>query len=288
MFPVYVPLTQIAPAPVDSKHANMSTDAVAFLPQKMADWRHCIPAFIQYLEAGFSASKITDQKTMVSKTQLAVTPAIADEVMDLFQNLPSAAGDTPFDELKRRLLARFTPTPEAKFKQLLFSCELGDLAPSALYRKMKGLNAKFLADEALMTLWKDKLPQTIQLHLTAQASATLEEKLQMADSLHVLAQQKQQVNEIASAPEDMAMQLEVLQRRIKQLEMGNKNSYQSQTRDSPINHQKPAYKPWQKNKNKKPPVQNQNWCYYHNVYGAKAYKCSAPCSFQRQPPRSGN
>jgi len=286
MFPSFVPLTLIPPAPASTKPAiTMATDAVAFLPQKMAEWRHCIPSFIQYLEAGFSASKVTDQKTMVSKTQLAVTRAIADEVMDLFQNLPT---DTPFDELKRRLLARFTPTPEAKFKQLLFSSELGDLAPSALYRKMKGLNANFLADEALKTLWKDKLPQTIQLHLTTQTSASLEEMLQMSDSLHVLAQQKQHVNEIASGPEDMAKQLEVLQRRIKQLEMGNKNNYQPQNRDSSYNHQKPANKHWLKNKNKKPPIQNHNWCYYHNVYGAKAYKCAAPCSYQAQPPRSGN
>jgi hypothetical protein len=284
MFPVFVSLEATPPAPVDNQHAlTMASDAIAFLPQKMAEWRNCIPGFIQYLEAGFSASKVTDQKTMVSKTQLAVTPAIADEVMDLFQNLPT---DKPFDELKRRLLARFTPTPEAKFKQLLFSSELGDLAPSALYRKMKGLNANFLADDALTTLWKDKLPQTIQLHLTAQASATLEEKLKMADSLHVLAQEKQQINEIATGTEDMAKQMEILQRRIKQLEMGNKNSYQSQNRDYSNNHQKPANKPWFKNK--KPPVQNQNWCYYHNVYGAKAYKCSAPCSYHAQPPRSGN
>jgi hypothetical protein len=286
MFPVFVPLDATPPAPVDNKHAlTMASDAIAFLPQKMAEWRNCIPGFIQYLEAGFAASKVTDQKTMVSKTQLAVTPAIADEVMDLFQNLPT---DKPFDELKQRLLARFTPTPEAKFKQLLFSSELGDLAPSALYRKMKGLNANFLADDALTTLWKDKLPQTIQLHLTAQASATLEEKLKMADSLHVLAQEKQQINEIATGTEDMAKQMEIMQRRIKQLEMGNKNSYQSQNRDYSNNHQKPANKPWFKNKNKKPPVQNQNWCYYHNVYGAKAYKCAAPCSYQAQPPRSGN
>jgi hypothetical protein len=172
--------------PVDSTRTlSMETDAIAFTPQAIADWRNSIPGFIQHLEAGFSASKITDQNKMVSKTQLAVTPAIAEEVMDLFQNLPPAA---PFDELKLRLLARFTPTPEAKFRQLLAGPDQGDLAPSALYRRMKGLNSNFLSDEALLTLWKNKLPYSIQLHLTTHHSKPLEEKLLIADNLHILLQ----------------------------------------------------------------------------------------------------
>jgi hypothetical protein len=165
---------------------TMATDAIAFTPQAIADWRNCIPGFIQHLEAGFAASKITDQTTMVSKTQLAVTPAIADEVMDLFLNLPSAA---PFDELKLRLLARFTPAPEAKFRQLLAGFDSSDRAPSALYRQMKGLNSNFLTDEALFTLWKNKLHVSIQQHLTAHHSTPLEETLQIADALHTLLQQ---------------------------------------------------------------------------------------------------
>jgi hypothetical protein len=67
MFPVFISLEATSPAPVDNQHAlTMASDAIAFLPQKMAEWRNCIPGFIQYLEAGFSASKVTDQKTMVT------------------------------------------------------------------------------------------------------------------------------------------------------------------------------------------------------------------------------
>lgn len=266
----------------------MATDAIGFRPQLMAEWRqHAIPSFIMHLEAGFAAGKITDQKTMVCKTQLAVTPAIADEVMDLFINIPS---EVPFNELKRRLLARFTPSPEIKFRQLLTSSELGDFVPSALYRRMKSLNSEdFLADDALLTLWKDKLPQTIQLHLTAHSSATLEDKLKMADNLHARAQQKIQVNEISSRPDDMSTKMDQLLRRMTALEAkGEKNSYQPQKRDYQNNRQKPENQSWRRNNYKKPQVQNSGFCYYHNRFGAKSYKCAEPCSFQNHNPRSEN
>lgn len=86
-------------------------------------------------------------------------PQFLQPVVDIIEN---PAATNKYETLKTRILAEFTHSDQQKLRILLKETELGDNRPSQLLRKMRELSNNVLSDDALKTLWIERLPEQIR------------------------------------------------------------------------------------------------------------------------------
>lgn len=67
--------------------------------------------------------------------------------------------------LKEALISRFSDSEEKRIHQLLASLELNDKKPSDLLREVRQLASGAIADNVLLTIWLQRLPQCVHATL---------------------------------------------------------------------------------------------------------------------------
>lgn len=228
--------------------------------------------FLQ-MEAQFSLANITRDLTKYNHILGTLEPTYLTSVMDIIENPPLA---NKYEAIKNRIIGEFQQSDQHKLRILLRETELGDLKPSQLLRKMRELSNNSLNDDALKTLWIERLPEQIRPVISISNEA-LNNVALMADKMLEITSYNV-ISEVA-APDinrELANQIAVLSKRIDNLTKNSNthsnNRGRSQSRE-------------RKNDRKRASTPSNNdspYCYYHFKFGAMARKCREPCIFESQ------
>uniref|UniRef100_A0A5S6QTC1 RNA-directed DNA polymerase n=1 Tax=Trichuris muris TaxID=70415 RepID=A0A5S6QTC1_TRIMR len=145
-----------------------------FWPQNAKVW------FAQ-AEAQFALGRITASLTKFYHTIASLNETVAREVEDLLE----PQGDHPYEHLKQKLMDRFVPTEEERFRTLTNTSPLGDRRPTQLLREMRHAAAGIVDVESpfFRQLFLHRLPPAVQLVLKAFRSATIDDLARAADNL---------------------------------------------------------------------------------------------------------
>lgn len=224
------------------------------------------------VEAQFNLIGITNENTKFNYLMAQLDLQIVENIWDLV----SSNEENKYSIAKERLLTIYRESEERQIKKLVSEIELGDLKPSQLLRKMKGLGGTEISDKLLKTLWLDKLPQEIRSVLVI-ADGDVNKLADIGDKIWEL-KSPGSVDEVRSVtstsnPTSVFSLHEImdkiceLERQLKRRDSGN-----SRTRSRSRSRSRPRYKPQGK------------YCYYHFRFGSKCKpeKCVSPCQWNAQ------
>lgn len=256
-----------SPKPNNSELARVAVKPPPFWPKDPELW------FVQ-LESQFAVAGITADETKFYTTVSAIDASILQSARDLILKPPE---EKKYDALKDRLISLFADSESARLQQLLQDTQLGDMRPSQLLAKMKDLAGQSFGDPALKSLWLNRLPTQTQAIL-AVSSEPLEKLAQMADKIHELAPptpfqiQAMHQDPHSSAHAPWQQQIDMLADKLEKLTASINRTHGRPFR--PRSRSRSRSNQRSKNDNN-----NKNYCFYHNRFGAKAHKCTQPCSY---------
>ncbi|KAI5755581.1 hypothetical protein M8J77_018107 [Diaphorina citri] len=143
-------------------------------------WKKRPALWFAQLESQFRTANITVDQTRFDIAVSSIDSEVLEHVSDIILNPPFAL---KYDTLKERLIEKYEGTEAQRHRQLLASnLELGERAPSQLYKDMKDLAGVDFPVNVLKTLWLQQLPINVQQILLS-SSKSLEGLVSLADTL---------------------------------------------------------------------------------------------------------
>lgn len=239
--------------------------------------------YFMQMEAQFILSGITLDATKFNHILGSLDPQFLQPVIDVIKNPPAT---NKYDALKTRILREFTESDQHKLRILLKETELGDNKPSQLLRKMRELSNNALSDDALKTLWIERLPEQIRPVIST-ADGDLNKIAEMANKILEITTYRH-VSEVQFSPapthshSESFPQIAALTKQIdeltKKFDKFSNNRGRSQSRGRSNDRSRSS----SKSKNNSP------YCFYHFKFGAMAQKCTEPCKFKASTNESKN
>lgn len=231
--------------------------------------------FIQ-MEAQFTNGGITRDNSKYNHVISVLEPQYLSIVSDLIRNPPA---DGKYETLKTRLISEYTISDHKKLTVLLTEIELGDDKPSHLLRKMRELARNSLREDALKSLWIDRLPENVRAAV-AISNDNLNTCAALADKIIEIVSSKQ-VSEVKT---DNNPSSSHLQAQIDELtkEFREFRSNRSRSPNSYNNNHNDKKRSRSKSNSKRP------YCRFHYKYGALARKCEQPCQYKKPNDNSAN
>ncbi|BHF67899.1 hypothetical protein SprV_0301122900 [Sparganum proliferum] len=116
--------------------------------------------WFRQIEAVFSTSRITSERTRYSYVVQSLPFDVAVDVDDLLDPIPA---NDPYTQLKNAVIQRVAKSANRMLRELFTQVELGDQTPSQLMRHMRSLLAgSHMDDDIFRQIWLDKLPVPMQ------------------------------------------------------------------------------------------------------------------------------
>lgn len=220
--------------------------------------------FIQ-MESQFAVAGIKVDETMYHHVISSLEPQYLLQVADIIRNPPSQG---KYQAVKKSLIAEYTDSDHRKLRKLIKEIELGDLKPSQLLKRMKDLAGDKISDDALKSLWMERLPETVRSVVTIVDGNSAQMALQ-ADKL----MEVQNYPTISSIQEESTLRAEIqeLRNEIKGMRINRRNGGQSHERNRRSKSKSKVRFPF---------------CKYHYRFGDKARKCEEPCQFKNLKPEN--
>ncbi|XP_037930982.1 uncharacterized protein LOC119688586 [Teleopsis dalmanni] len=185
--------------------------------------------------------------------------------------------------LKEELIRRFGESKQKQLIKLLTNLELSDKRPSQLLRDMRNLAGTNISEDALSTLWAQRLPSNVRCILSACNAGSLESMAELADRIMdnlptpqfvMAATTGTHFNQSSSPLEARVLALETAVQQIisslGELTMQLKPS--SRDRSTDRRHEK---------RDRKQSNMRNKVCSYHTRFGSRAFKCTPPCEFSK-------
>ncbi|BHF60762.1 hypothetical protein SprV_0100372800 [Sparganum proliferum] len=133
--------------------SNLSFKLPPFTPSNPRVW-------FRQIEAVFSTSRITSERTRYSYVVQSLPFDVAVDVDDLLDPIPA---NDPYTQLKNAVIQRVAKSANRMLRELFTQVELGDQTPSQLMRHMRSLLAgSHMDDDIFRQIWLDKLPVPMQ------------------------------------------------------------------------------------------------------------------------------
>lgn len=238
--------------------AKVGVRVPPFSPEDPALW------FAQ-MEGQFSLAGITVDSTKFYYVSAQLDHHIAKEVKDIITNPPS---ENKYLKLKTELIRRLSASQERKVRQLLTHEELGDRKPSQFLRHLQTLAGTDVPEDFLRTLWAGRLPTNLQTLVASQRKLSLSDVAELADQVYDIVPSTPQVATTEIAMDEMSRQISELTKQMSELraQLGN---YRHRSRSRTRVKQRFRSK-----------SRDTSMCWYHNRFGNKATRCTAPCSFK--------
>jgi hypothetical protein len=246
-------------------------------------WAERPAVWFAQAEAQFFLADISSETTKFYHVVSQLDQRYAAELEDVF---PSPPERDPYTTLRAELIRRLSPSIEQRIRQFL-TLEMGDRKPSQFLRHLRSL-APDVPEDFLHTIWSSRLPQNIQAILAGQHVGNLDATASSADRISEVAPQPSLAS-VGSSPdstvllrgiEDLSCQMAALSTEQDRLRTSFRDPCSS-TRDP---------RPGSRNCRpvSRPPSRDDataTLCWYHRRFGARAQKCTPPCSYcqQRKP-----
>lgn len=268
--------TEIEKSSTTTENLTMASVRVQFPPFKTDD----IEAWFRRVEHWFTFSKVT---TETDKFALIASQIENSTVANLDEMLNPKMDETPYYDLKKKIISIFEATTTAKINNLLSGCKLGDLKPSQLLSEMKRLGGN-VGDDILRNLWSKRLPLHVQTVVAAATKLSMDEVAVVADT----------VIDVVGTPASIVNQVtgNNIQQPLHQEIQSTKTSEIEDLRAA-VNQLTKSFRDMQSNRSRSKSRDNQNTrdhsstykppenriCRYHRKFGEKAWLCTKPCSF---------
>lgn len=225
------------------------------------------------LEAQFEINRITAEKTKYSYAVAHLDTKCTREVEDIICQPPKIE---PYTKLKEAIVSRFSVSYEEKVRMLLEKEQIGDRKPSSFLRHLRSLAGPAFPDQLLRSIWSSRLPRQVQLMLTTQKQQDISDIADLADQLIELTNVEVcQLSPPSSSNNDALLlslqeQVAELTRVVASLSTSKGISTEGRFRgrSSSRNRSRSRSRP-----------RNNQLCWYHNRFAAKAHKCEEPCSW---------
>lgn len=235
-------------------------------------WSEKPEIWFAQVEAQFELSYITKEQTKFNYLLANLEQNVVENIWDLVGDKSSRK----YSIAKERLLSIFKTSEDRKINNLISELELGDLKPSQLLRKMRGLAGDNFSEKILKTLWMNKLPNYLQ-NILIVSDEEIDKLSEIADRIR----DTKQIDEvhIRSEPQYQAPStsdhhnLSEIQRlcdRIEALESRlSRNNSRFSGRSRSRSRSRPRFK------------ENGDFCYFHFRFGNKCLpeKCKPPCKW---------
>ena len=228
-------------------------------------------------EAQFTISGIKTETTKFNYLLAQLSQNVAENIWDLVNSKETSK----YTAAKKRLLAIFSESEERQIKKLISELELGDLKPSMLSRKMRGLSGTNFSDKILRTFWLDKLPAHIR-NILVISDENLDKLSEIGDRIWDL----NSVNVVegpapsTSASQSdssmslhaLALKIEALEREIRRGRRTSRSISHSRRYSRARSNSRSRYRPGGK------------YCYFHFRLGkdCRPEKCVQPCKWNEQ------
>lgn len=240
-------------------------------------WQARPSLWFQQVEANFALSGITCDDTRYRHV-LAVLDQ--DTVLAVSDSIDPPPATDKYQTLKASLLREFSISHHRKLQALMTELQLGDQKPSQLLRKMKDLSGQDLSEDAIRSLWLQRLPQQLQTILSA-SQDTLPQLAITADRVFEVSQLSTTTT-ISTVTSPELPGLSNLQQQLADLTM-QVNQLQRQL------HRPRSSSPHNSRQRSSSPQNKLDLCWYHRKFGTKARKCQQPCSENKHfSQQSGN
>lgn len=137
--------------------ANMQNAAVSI--QKIAFWSANPGAWFRVIETQFTVARISDEVTKFNHIISMLDPDTINKCMDILEDV---SADTPYSDFRTRVIARLSESEQSRLNKVLLGTDLGDRKPSELLSLMQSLAKGSFKEEALKTLWLQRLPSQVR------------------------------------------------------------------------------------------------------------------------------
>ncbi|XP_043263931.1 uncharacterized protein LOC122404102 [Colletes gigas] len=186
------------------------------------------------------------------------------------------------------LIDRLAKSDEANLRRLLTGMELGNKKPSELLREMTQLAGKSVGEDALRTLWIQRLPARVQDILAVVDDAPLDRQAKLADKVS----ERSAMAGVAAISDDAYTppetrdarprvqdgEVAAMARRLSRLEAQLRGRWRNNSRGR-----------FQRNRSNSRGRNNPNgFCYYHGRFGAESTRCKKPCAWTGPDKQQGN
>ncbi|XP_058796880.1 uncharacterized protein LOC131667468 [Phymastichus coffea] len=224
------------------------------------------------MEVAFKNASITDDEAKYCQSVAALTPCAIAKVEDVLANAPN---QDLYDDLKVKLIERFTESDSARVRKLLEGEEMGDRTPSEFYRSMKTHATSSTTDEFILQVWTTRLPLQVQAVMVASSETELDKVLKLADTVHAVnpQQPKQQISEIS----DFAALVEQMRKLTAKIDAITSQQSRSRSRS------RRGFEKRGRGMTPAPTPNNNSpdgyLCFYHKRFQERAEKCRGPCTW---------
>lgn len=225
--------------------------------------------WFQQVESQFFIAGIKEDSTKFHSIVASLDVKILNCCRDLIRSPPK---ENAYSALKTRVLEYFAQSENSRLKLLLHDLTLGDKKPSQLLNDMQSLANNSMSDEVLRTLWLQRLPNQMQLILSA-----------CKDSLKDLAIIADKINEVsgcvsvaASLTDSADLSIKSLHSEISSLKLEVQRLARSRDRQNSRNRRRSRS---QNRRSFSKNLQQGKLCWYHKRFADKASKCISPCQW---------
>ncbi|KAL7736357.1 hypothetical protein ACLKA6_014827 [Drosophila palustris] len=217
--------------------------------------------FIQ-MESQFAVSGISTDATKYHQVIASLEPQYLVHIADIIRDPPQV---NKYDAIKTALINEYTDSNQRKLNKLIHEVQLGDLKPSQLLKRMKDLAGTQISDEAIKSLWLERLPENVRAIVSIVDGDSAKVSLQADKVLE--SQRHSTVCALQENVSDAKLRTEIdeLRKELRKLKSGSASKNQSRNSKSP---------------------DRSTFCYYHGRFGAKARRCTEPCDFKKLNPEN--
>lgn len=246
--------------------------AALFTMRLPSFWRHAPEQWFVHAEAIFHNQRIRSDLSRVNHVVATLDEDGIRTVTDLL------GPEARYDLIKSRLIAAYVVPTAARFRSIVQPGGLGDRRPSQLLRDMRSGPTNGIGEKALKEFWLQKLPpaiRTVVISLDGDLDTVAEraDRIMDATTTHDISS----VSTYSDTDRFRAIENSIMALTTQIATLATAQANQNRS-SRPV--AQPAYR--RSRSRSKSRSRNDNWCFYHNNFGAKARNCRDPCTFHSE------
>lgn len=257
-----------------AQHVNIDATHTVRLPPF---WKDNQNLWFAQVEAAFAIHRITGDESRFRYVILHVDQNVLPFVADLITNPPA---QDKYLSLKERICSILGETSVTKIRKLLGPHELGEEKPSIFLQRLRNLAAGQVTDEVLKSIFIEQLPEGVRTILAISEVQDLSRLAAQADNIVEMAKPTSAVIHAASGRPDgpnskILQEIAELKQQVEKLNIRGRQRWRSKSREYPEDRKRSRDRSGKRNDSE------PEYCYYHNRFGSKAYKCTQPCAYTK-------
>lgn len=229
-------------------------------------WKDNPALWFAQIEAAFVIAGVRSDDTKFRYVILHLEQSVLPLVSDIVTTPPE---QNKYSTIKDRVIHAFGETTETKLKRLLRGQEFPDEKPSILLHQLRNLAGDQCPAQILCTIFMEHLPENVCSILAVSESTDIDKIAIQADKILEVSKAGIAAVTGASPTANDTNMLQELKAAIEALTIETRRS-RNKERDRHVRSRS----------NSRQARSKTRYCFYHNRFGARTRKCTAPCAWK--------